>query len=392
MALVPCPFCFRKIDSSRLAYQCTKRGINPCDKEEDPLRVELTGNTIATYPTFDGPSKRGVEPRCPSCDAIANRRACPACHTALPIDFVDSDSPMIGIVGSKGSGKTVLMTVLIKQLREVIAKQFQASIRITTDSPDGLGGIEAYKIHREDALFEKGILPAVTTWRTEDNRRVPIVLQWQGSQSGGFGRGKVKTTILSFLDTAGEQLNTLENTYSLEYLSACDSLIVALDPFALPGARAQLNLPSEAIQTSDGTPLDVIQNITELLRVDLKVKSGKKIRLPIAVVFTKIDAFYHAIDRHSPLMNAPVRQPWYQEGDGQAVHEQMRSLLHDWSAADVDSYMLLNYKNFRFFGVSALGEEPDYTTHHASERGVRPLRVEDPLLWLLSQEGTVRSA
>ena len=47
-------------------------------------------------------------------------RACPQCHTALPIDFVDSESPMIGLVGAKGSGKTVLMTVLVKQLREVV--------------------------------------------------------------------------------------------------------------------------------------------------------------------------------------------------------------------------------------------------------------------------------
>jgi GTPase SAR1 family protein len=363
-----------------------------CVKEEDPKRIELTGNSMATYPTFPAPIKRGEEPRCPKCACVANRRACPSCHTALPIEFVDSDSPMIGIVGSKGSGKTVLMTVLVKQLREVVAKQFQASIRLTTDSPDGLAGIEAYRIHREGALYDKGILPAGTGWRTGDSRRVPIVLQWQGVQTGAFGRGKVKTTILSFLDTAGEQLNTLEDTYSLEYLSACDSLIVALDPFALPGARAHLHLPDEAIQTIDGTPLDVIQNITEMLKVELKVKSGKRIGIPIAVVFTKIDAFRHQIDRRSALMDAPARQPWYQELDGQAVHEQMRSLLHDWNASDIDNHMLHNYKNFRFFGVSALGEEPDYTTARASERGVRPLRVEDPLLWLLTQEGAVRSA
>ena len=35
---------------------------------------------------------------------------------------------MIGLVGAKGSGKTVLMTVLVKQLREVIGKRFDADI------------------------------------------------------------------------------------------------------------------------------------------------------------------------------------------------------------------------------------------------------------------------
>src|SRR5579875_1015873 len=111
MSQVPCPFCFRKIDTSRLAYQCLGRGVKKCEKAQDKRRVELTGNLIETYPTFDAPTGRGEEPECPKCGTVARRRACPACHTALPISFVDSDSPMIGLIGSKGSGKTVLMTV-----------------------------------------------------------------------------------------------------------------------------------------------------------------------------------------------------------------------------------------------------------------------------------------
>ena len=47
---------------------------------------------------------------------------------------------MIGLVGAKGSGKTVLMTVLVKQLREVVGRQFGADIRIATDNPDGYAG------------------------------------------------------------------------------------------------------------------------------------------------------------------------------------------------------------------------------------------------------------
>ena len=33
MAITACPFCFRKIDSSHLAYQCAGRGNIDCKKE-----------------------------------------------------------------------------------------------------------------------------------------------------------------------------------------------------------------------------------------------------------------------------------------------------------------------------------------------------------------------
>ena len=127
-----CPFCFRRIDSSHLAYQCAGRGNIDCKREEDEVRKRLTGSAQETYPTFMPAPGRNGSTDCPTCGGPARRRACPECHTALPIDFVDSRSPMIGLVGAKGSGKTVLMTVLVKHLREVIGRRFGADIRIAT--------------------------------------------------------------------------------------------------------------------------------------------------------------------------------------------------------------------------------------------------------------------
>ena len=56
MASTICPFCFRKIDSSRLAYQCSGRGNVECKREEDEVRRRLTGSTRETYPTFMPPA------------------------------------------------------------------------------------------------------------------------------------------------------------------------------------------------------------------------------------------------------------------------------------------------------------------------------------------------
>ena len=83
----------------------------------------------------------------------------------------------------------------------------------------------------------------------------------------------------------------------------------------------------------------------------------------------------------------------YDEGDGMAVHEHMLALLQEWNAEDIDRHMQQNYASYRYFGVSALGAaEPDYGQgRQVAAGGVRPHRVEDPVLWLHVQGQEVRT-
>jgi hypothetical protein len=395
VASTVCPFCFERIDSSRLAYQCVGRGNIECKKEVDEERRRRTKSVVETYPTFMPPEGRSAgPPTCPTCGGKTNRRACPKCHTALPSDFEDSKSPMIGLVGAKGSGKTVLMTVLVKQMRDAIGKRYDADIRLATDNPDGHQGLSDYQANREAPLYKGRKLPPPTSQLGSAARQqaVPVMLRWRQETARPFGGTSIKSTMLSFVDTAGEDLSDQETTFTLRYLSVCDALIVLLDPFALPGARAQLNLPESAINVEEDVPLDVVANITEMLRTEHNIKKKKKITIPVAVVFTKIDAFFPTLDRNNPIMATAPTVPGYDNPDGQAVHEHMLALLHEWDAQDIDTHMRLNYSDYRCFGVSALGAEPDYESQTVAAGGVQPHRVEDPALWLLWKAGTVRSA
>lgn len=386
-----CPFCFERIDSSRLWYQCLGRGNTECKKEVDEARKRLTNSLRETYPTFAPPEKATGPARCPECGGKTNLRACPECHTALPSDFADSKSPMIGLVGSKGSGKTVLMTVLVKHLKDVVGKRYEAAVRLATDNPDGHQGLSDYQANREAPLYKERVLPPTTNQMAMRGHAAPLLVRWQ-QEISRLGRASVRSTLLSFIDTAGEDLNAVSTALTLKYLSVCDGLIVVLDPFALPGARARLNLPAAAINVDDDAPLDVVNNITEMLKVEHNVKRRRKIALPVAVVFTKIDAFFPALNRGNPLMAATPAVAAYHDGDGQTVHEHVLALLHEWNAEDIDTHMRLNYTEYRYFGVSALGAEPDYENQKVAPGGVRPHRVEDPVLWLLAKSGTVRSA
>jgi GTPase SAR1 family protein len=393
-ATAVCPFCFEKIDPSRLWFQCLGRGVKKCDKEPDEQRIKLTKSSIATYRTFAPASDSPDGPATCSCGGKTNLRACPQCHTALPSDFQESKAPMIGIVGAKGSGKTVLMTVLVKQLRDTVGKRFSADIILATDNPDGHAGVSDYQKNREAPLYKDGRLPAPTNALGTGARQhsAPVLIRWRQEVPGLLGRTSIKSTMLSLVDAAGEDLNDVSTAFTLKYLSVCEGLIILLDPFALPGARATLNLPGAAFDADDDIPLHAVTNITEMLRIDHGLKKNKKISIPVAVVFTKIDAFFPTLDRGNQLMAAPPEVPAYTEADGLTVHETMLALLHKWNAQDIDTHLRLNYSDYRYFGVSALGAEPDYESSRVAAGGIRPHRVEDPVLWLLSKSGTVRKA
>ena len=389
---VVCPFCYTRINPSQLWYQCLGRGNGSCKRAVDPQRERLTNSRVETYPSF--PWREGMTRNapCPACGGRPNLRACPACHTALPVHFDESEVAIFGLVGSRGSGKTVLMTVLVKELRDEIGKRFQASISLATENPDGLAGEDDYGTNREDALYQQHTLPHPTAAVGEGrDHSASLLLRWWQEGRGILGQRTTRSTMLAFVDSAGEQASSLTAAFTLEYLEACYGLIVMLDPFALPGARANLSLPPKAINVDDRRPLKVAETITEKLRVELGLKMRQKIPIPAAVVFTKMDAFFPLLDRSSPLMSKAPRSNAYDDEDGQRVHEQVRSLLHRWGGQDIDALISGHYRDYRYFGVSALGAEPDYPRYEVDPGGVRPHRVEDPVLWLLSKKGIVRT-
>ena len=305
MHIATCPFCFRRIDPLRLAYQCTGRGNAPCTPLEDDARVRLTRSHEATGTTFMARPDRSQLVCCPTCAGPVKRRACPECHTALPIDFADSQGCMIGLVGAQGSGKTVLMTVLVRQLREVIGRRYDADIRIAIDNPDAHHSVRDYQASREMPLYGQRTLPASTGQLSSRGPLVPVVMRWRQQTAGRFG-ASFKSTMLSLIDVAGADMNDFGLIFTLEHLSVCDSLIITLDPFTLPGARARLNLPSTAIEVDDDVPLDVLSRVTEMLRVEHAIKHEKKIPVPVAIAFTKIDAFFPVLSPGGPDRDDPV--------------------------------------------------------------------------------------
>jgi hypothetical protein len=395
MATVACPYCYRRIDQSRLHFQCTGFGAPgraPCVKMVDETRERFTGYAQPAYPTFAPESRRLTAPRraaCPGCGGHTGVRACPACHTPLTAGFVEGNSPLIGMVGGKGAGKTVYLTVLNHELRYNVRRRFAADLRLTGDQQGGAGSTQAWLDGFERTLFAEKMLLRGTEAAT-NGHRAPVVLEWRQPR-WILGRETFRTTVLSFYDAAGEDLTTQERVYTQSYLGVADGLILLLDPWQLPGARDHIDVPATMVRESE-PPLSVLNRITELRRAASGTKVRRKITTPLAVVFAKIDALFPRLGQEHPLRSTPPAGPGYDEQAGNDAHEHVRALLYEFDADDIDTHLRANYKCFRYFAVSALGSAPDYVGGRVDSRGVVPFRVDEPLLWLLSRFGVIEKS
>jgi hypothetical protein len=387
-----CPYCYNAIDRGQLWFQCAGRGSpghDGCERTEDPERQRLTGFAEPIRPAFPAPGNALLpvrQARCPRCFGLTGIRACPHCHTPLPVNFGDSNSPLIAMVGAKGTGKTVYMTVLAHELRTNLRRRFEADVRMTGDGQAGfrtpLQWLESNveRMYRSRELFPQ-------TPQATGGRREPLVFEWRREVRRPAGIGSTyMTSYLSFYDTAGEDLTSQAVAHDQAYLGAADALILLLDPFMIPDARARLNLPASAVRSTEST-IEVVNRITEKLRASKSVAAKKLIKIPVAVAFAKMDAFYEQLGANSPLSREPASkdEPAYDETLGQTTHEYVRGLLYQWRADDIDVHLRYNYETFRYFAVSSLGTPPDYENAIVDASGVVPHRVDEPLVWLLSQ-------
>jgi len=299
------------------------------------------------------------------------------------------------LAGAKESGKTVFMTVLVHELMHQLGEQLQAAISGADDSTR-----HRFASEYEKPLYRESQLLAPTTTAGMRNR-VPLVFRfttggrglwgrsWPGR--GEPGRGKPQHTLLSFFDPAGEDLRSQQSVeQNVRYLAAADGIVLLLDPLQMRGAR-QLAAPGSRLPTpgtTDDEPATVLENITDLVLATAGRKPNELISKPLAIVFSKMDVLRHDLKETSPLRRPPAQAPYFDERDGQEVHTEIQRLLARWEGSRIDQIAHLHYRNYRYFGVSALGETPT-RDNRVSARGIRPYRVGDPFIWTLAQLGAV---
>lgn len=386
-----CPYCYSGFSEREIWFRCSGR-IGPkgqrCAPVIDTLRRDRTGFTQALPPVFDADGRMRAA-NCPSCEAESTTRICPACHMHLPVHFGKVRSRLIALVGAKESGKTVYMTVLVHELMHRVGEDLNAAIS-GADDDTRLRFASDY----EQPLYRDARLLAPTTTAAARDR-APLVFRFttegRSSRLSRNGTGEPQRTLLSFFDTAGEDLRSARSVEeNVQYLAAADGVVLLLDPLQMRGAR-QLAGPGTRLPSPGAAgdePANVLENITDLIMAKERIKASQRISKPLAVVFTKMDALQHDLKETSPLLRPPAHTPYFDDRDSLEVHTEIQRLLARWEGSRIDQIAQKNYRTYRYFGVSALGESPTQD-NRVSPRGIRPYRVTGPFTWMLAQFGTI---
>ncbi len=397
MTTVICPYCFARGPAHRLRYRClmTRSGVRggrqPCSPQRDDAWAEFKGGTAAPQARMRGPvfdvrrtlGSGGNRAPCPDCGVLTPVRVCASCHSDLPSDYSDHDSRIIALVGAKATGKSTYVTVLVNELRHRVGSAYRgalAAMGSDTQRRDKEMAAELY-----DRLHLPGATPPAALGFNE-----PLLYRLSLPNAGRFGDG-TRHTALVFFDAAGEDLGDAAavDRYT-DYLAAADGIILLVDPLQLPAVREELppgeGPPLPPIETS---PQQIAADIAGQLRGHGRRGARGRLSTPLAVALTKTDMVRPLLPPQSPLLrNARHDGGAFDDADRIAVHEEVRSLLEGWDGGELHRRLDRDFADISFFGLSALGSPPPATAPaDVPKSGPQPVRVEDPLLWLLTRRG-----
>jgi type II secretory pathway pseudopilin PulG len=195
-----------------------------------------------------------------------------------------------------------------------------------------------------------------------------------------------------FFDTAGENLGDEEQMSILnKYIYKSSGIICLLDPFQISGIEDRIDSSvaegssSGAVKTSN---IEALSNITNLIRNYRQMRRTEKIKAPIAIVFTKLDAIKELIPEGSTVLDPSPNDGAVNLNDIHNVDAEIKAFLLEWGEKAFITQVENDYEASSFFAVSALGFDnyPDAGNDRRVKKP-QPHRVEDPFLWIMKRKG-----
>ena len=383
-----CPHCFEKINTRDICFRC----INPnCPKEED------VGYSKYWKLPANSPMHRVIKPDlpfykkiptyalCPQCNTKTTKIICPNpnCHNDLPHTTGQAKEYMVALIGAKEAGKSIYIAVLINALSQYIGQKLNASLTALNDET-----IERYRDEFYKPLYEDKETIKITRSAALEVKD-PLMYRFSIAKKNIIEKQKHAVISLVFFDTAGEDLDSIKIMRGeIKYIANASGIILILDPLQIPAVRNRLpedtNLPN--VHTE---PEELVTRVINLIREDHKIPATEKIKIPIALAFSKIDALRPIIPPDSALNRASPHDDKFDIDDCELVSSEMQAYLQEWIGPGLNSIMEHNFQDFAYFGLSSLGAAPD--SKEKLTEVVSSFRIGDPFLWLLWKTKFIRS-
>lgn len=380
---ITCPFCFESFGAQEIHFRC----INPqCQgRAEDilyarkrGLQPEQKGHAFGLEKVTNGRVLSiSCSARCDMCEMMSDTRLCPECHFELSHDVGQVPQRTIAVIGGRSTGKSHYIASVIHALRNEVGENFKLAVRMLGDETQIRWERDFYR-----PLFErKTVLQPTQPGLLDARVKAPLALRIT------FNNGAWKQAFnISLFDSAGEDMVTSDALkVQARYIPHADGIIFMIDPLQLDSVRQQLPSVSKTNMDPQAHPEHILERLLDLFERQSsphflsRFGIMRKINVPIAFTLSKIDMLTPILDPGSPLIRASEHHGAVDLTDIQSVSTEATSYLRRWRLNNFCDNVEHNFSNYLYFGVSSLGQQPNEKNPVVTN----PVRVGDPLLWLL---------
>ncbi|MEO6892915.1 MAG: hypothetical protein ABI456_24215 [Ktedonobacteraceae bacterium] len=361
----------------RIFFRCTD-----CHKEMDIPTFICPA--CATKHTRLWPSVYGIfAHRCKTCEtplptqrltipglpAMTKRdklvRICPHCGTQMNADIGTGTNVHIPIIGGPSAGKSNYIVMATKGFKELYESVYHYSIAFT------------------DTKHEQDYRESV--YRLSSGRelvKTPQVIAHAFNLKIQAPRAQVPKLAYIY-DVAGEAYNTSENTQMQEYYKYINGIVFVIDPFAIAdyvySHQVDVMRYQALIRPSSLDVMHAYERMFQMFENSVGLRRGRRFPHPIAIVITKVDALNLEQEIGSNAARTLIAQN-AASSEEEAINTLVRSFLMRYGLDHFVRDVEMQFSRVRYFSCSALGRMPD----PVDSRTFLPVRVIEPLLWLLS--------
>lgn len=321
-------------------------------------------------------------------ERLASKRYCPVCKCELPARSGAMPTYNVTIMGTTASGKTVYLCALSSLLTQASGNlPYRGSLSSSFASRNG--STIANLAH---TMFTTGVLPGTTQALLND----PLVLQLTFSVAG-----RSKECLFALSDMRGEDF-TLGGGANLlvraEPFSKADGFMMVISPLNIPAISYYL--AGEDAGTHLSAHMDLIGSIRDYI---CPFMPTGKITAPSVVMLSKGDVLIRGreileerlgLPRGNPaLLDDFPHVPRYTGEYFRGHNRGARQVIG--LDSNLASFLANTFNDPYCTSFSSLGSDStiesdeESGTHKVSSfaRGIRPIRVENPILYLLIRFG-----
>ena len=392
-----CPVCYGTVDLDQVHYacndpQCARIFLNSCKdneakryssayKPEEEIDVERSeflgldpsGPTAVTsrYHIIRG----STDGKCDICNGKNTVKLCPRCHTEISKDTEKTGTSVFALLGSHNSGKSHYLASMVELGISNLSEEFGVTVK-----PSSRNTADKFSNEYEKIIFDEGKCLPVTPSYSEVETRDPLLYDITSEKGPSYN--------VALFDTSGSDLDITDKLASLNistFIASASGIMFSIDPLQLPEVRRKLGLPTMDCRS----PAETLEYISEIIRDKNRLKPRSTFDIPLAVIVTKCDLIMRPANdgEDEDALLGPESALHIPREHGKIDRENIIQV-----STEIEEYLRRNagqefldavsrFEKHEYFAVSAIGASP---SEGNLINGMSPYRVEDPMIWFLS--------